>query len=88
MADKRGEGVGRVVATFAALGAAMGTRKLVTVGWKRVTGKNPPDDPHDPHVGIGEALSWSIVLGVTMEAARLLAQRAALRRLRRTEKAS
>ena len=85
MADKRGEGVGRVVATFAALGAAMGTRKLVTVGWKRVTGKNPPDDPH---VGIGEALSWSIVLGVTMEAARLLAQRAALRRLRRTEKAS
>jgi hypothetical protein len=82
MADKRGDGVTRAVGTFAALGVAMGTRKLVTVGWKKVTGKEPPSDPHDPRVGFGEALSWAIILGVTMETARLVAQRAATRKLR------
>ena len=82
MADKRGDGVSRAVGTFAALAAAMGTRKLVTVGWKKVTGKEPPSDPHDPQVHFGEALSWAILLGVTMETARVVAQRAATRKLR------
>jgi len=82
MADKRGDGVSRVVGTFAALAAAMGTRKLVTVGWKKVTGKEPPSDPQDPHVHFGEALSWAILLGVTMETARVLAARFATRKLR------
>ncbi len=45
MADKRGDGVSRAVGTFAALAAAMSSRKLVTVGWKKVTGKEPPSDP-------------------------------------------
>jgi len=82
MADKRGDGVSRVVGTFAALAAAMGTRKLVTVGWKKVTGKEPPSDPHDPQVHFGEALGWAILLGVTMETARVVALRAATRKLR------
>lgn len=82
MADKRGDGVSRAIGTFAALAAAMGTRKLVTVGWKKVTGKEPPNDPIDPRVSVGEALSWAILLGVTMETARLLAQRVATRKLR------
>ena len=82
MADKRGDGVSRAVGTFAALAAAMGTRKLVTVGWKKVTGKEPPNDPHDPQVRFGEALSWAILLGVTMETARVLATRVATRKVR------
>jgi len=83
MSDKRGDGMSKAVGTFTAFAAGMGTRKLVTAGWKKVTGKEPPSDPRDPHVGIGEALSWAIVLGVTMETARLLAQRAVTRRTRR-----
>ena len=83
MADKRGDGVSRVVGTFAALAAAMGTRKLVTVGWKQVTGKEPPKDPRDLHVSLGEALSWAIVLGVAMETARLVAIRVTSRQVRR-----
>lgn len=83
MSDKRGDGVSKAMGSLAAFAASMGTRKLVTAGWKKVTGKEPPSDPQDPHVGIGEALSWAIVLGVTMETARLLAQRAATRRVRR-----
>jgi uncharacterized protein DUF4235 len=97
MADKRGEGASpdtttppratKAIGSIVALVAGMGTRKLVTVGWKRITGKEPPSDPHDLHVGIGEALSWVIVLGVTMETARLLAQRAVVRRVRRRDTA-
>ena len=82
MADKRGDGLSRAVGTFAALAAAMVTRKLVTVGWKKVTGKEPPSDPHDPQVHFGEALGWAVLLGVTMETARVVAQRAATRKLR------
>jgi uncharacterized protein DUF4235 len=82
MADKRGDGASKAVGTLAALAVGMGTRKLVTFGWKRITGKEPPSDPKDPHVGIGEALSWAIVLGVTMETARLLVQRTVTRRMR------
>jgi hypothetical protein len=93
MADKREDGaspastpspkVSKAVGSIVAMAAGMGTRKLVTVGWKRITGKEPPSDPQDLHVGIGEALSWVIVLGVTMETARLLAQRAVVRARRR-----
>ena len=83
MADKRGNGVAQAVGVLAGLAAGFATRKLVTVGWKRVTGKEPPSDPQDPRVSIGEALSWAIVLGVAMETARLVAARAAARQLRR-----
>ena len=82
MSDRRGDGVSRVVGTFAALGAAMVTRRLVTAGWKRFTGKEPPDDPQDQTVGFGEALSWAVILGVAMETARVLAARFATRKLR------
>ena len=82
MADKRGDGLSRAIGTFAALAAAMVTRKLVTVGWKKITGKEPPSDPHDPQVHFGEALGWAILLGVTMETARVVALRAATRKLR------
>jgi Protein of unknown function (DUF4235) len=83
MSDKGGNGASKVLGTAAALAAGFATRKAVTVGWRKVTGKEPPSDPQDPQVGIAEALSWAILLGVTMESARLLAQRAATRKLRR-----
>ena len=83
MSDKRGEGMNKALGATAALAAGYGARKLVTFGWKKVTGKEPPSDPHDPKVGIGEALTWAVVLGVTIEAARLLAGRAATKNMRR-----
>jgi Protein of unknown function (DUF4235) len=83
MADDRGEGVSRALGAIAALAAGYGARKLVTIGWKRLTGKEPPNDPHDPRVGVGEALAWAVALGVSMEVARLLAGRAAAKNMRR-----
>jgi hypothetical protein len=66
----------------ASLVAGSVARKAITLGWKRVTGKEPPTDPKDPDVALKEALAWSIVTGVGIEAARLLATRAATTRMR------
>lgn len=82
MADKRRDGGAKALGAVAAFAAAFVTRKIIRVGWKQVTGKEPPSDPQDPQVGIGEALSWAVVLGVGIETARLLATRAATRKVR------
>jgi len=74
-----------MVGVMAGLVAGFGTRKLVTAGWKKLTGKEPPSDPRDPHVSLSEALSWAIVLGVAMETARLVAIRVTTRQLARAE---
>jgi hypothetical protein len=82
MSDK-GDGASKALAGAAAFGAAYAVRKLMNLGWKRVTGKEPPTDPNDPAVGTAEALSWAIALGIVMAAARVLAIRAAAGRMRR-----
>ena len=82
MADKRGDGVSKAVGALAAFAASFAARKLITAAWTRITGKEPPSDPQDPQVSIAEALSWAVVRGVSIETARLLAGRAAARRLR------
>jgi len=85
MADKRPDAFSQMVGVMAGLVAGFGTRKLVTAGWKKLTGKEPPSDPRDPHVSLSEALSWAIVLGVAMETARLVAIRVTTRQLARAE---
>jgi hypothetical protein len=70
----------KVIGTLAAAGATFAARKLVTVGWTRATGKKPPARPEDPEVGLGEALTWAILTGVTAQATRLLVTRALARR--------
>jgi hypothetical protein len=69
----------------AAFVAGSVARKVISFGWKRVTGKEPPTDPHDPGVALKEALAWSAVMGVGMEAARLLASRAVAARMGGTD---
>ena len=84
MTDKRADRASvQAVGVLAGLAAGFATRKLITAGWKKGTGKEPPSDPQDPHVSIGEALSWAIVLGVAMETARLVAIRVTTNQLRR-----
>jgi Protein of unknown function (DUF4235) len=82
MAAKGAGGTSRVVGMVSALVAGSIARKVLTFGWKRVTGKEPPTDPQDPDVALKEALAWSIVVGVGLEAARLLATRAVASRMR------
>ena len=89
MADKDDKDLGtKVLGTVAAMGAAFAARKLLTLAWTRATGKQPPVHPEDPQVGLGEALSWAIITGVGVGAARLLATRAMTRKRRAGDDAS
>ena len=82
--SENSEGAGtKALAALAAFGAAWVARKVITVGWKQVTGKEPPGNPEDPHVGVGEAIAWAVILGASIQAARLVAMRAATRKMRR-----
>lgn len=86
MSKKSGGSVGRggtgtrMGAVLATAGAVYLARKLITMVWTRVTGKAPPTDPADPTVSLAEALSWAVVAGITIEAARLFATRATMPR--------
>jgi hypothetical protein len=81
MAGKqRGSAGSRAVSALVGAGAAFATRKLLTIGWKTVTGKEPPEHPEDPTVALGEALIWGVALGAAVAAARLLATRATTRK--------
>jgi hypothetical protein len=84
MSDKRGDGASKALSTLSAFGAAFVARKVITVGWTKVTGKEPPADPEDPAVGMAEALGWAIAMGVVVGAVRVLAVRAATSKSRRT----
>jgi hypothetical protein len=76
---KDGSG-GHLLVTLASTGAALVVRKVLAVGWTKVTGKEPPIDLSDPKVTLPEALGWAVVLGVTVEMARFAVVRATTRR--------
>ena len=61
----------------AALGAAALAKKGLNTSWRAATGKNPPENPADPDVSIGEAVMWASVTGAAVALARMLAQRRA-----------
>jgi Protein of unknown function (DUF4235) len=79
MADKRASAGSRVITALVGAGAAFAARKLLFFGWKKITGKEPPEHPEDPQVGLGEALIWGILLGAGVHTAKLLATRATSR---------
>jgi hypothetical protein len=84
MSGKRSDGGGggnRLVNGVAGFVAAFGARKLLTFAWKQVTGHEPPDHPEDPKVRLGEAVAWGVVIGAGVQIARLLATRAAIKRI-------
>jgi pantothenate kinase type III len=58
----------------ALLGAAL-ARKILTIAWKAVTGKEPPANPEHPDVTWGEAASWAVASGVVVGLVKLVAQR-------------
>jgi hypothetical protein len=70
----------RAFNTLTMLAAPFIARKAITVVWTKVTGKKPPTNPEDPGVALVEALTWSVLTGVTVATLRLLATRAVARR--------
>src|SRR5260370_3703394 len=82
MSGKRADGGNRVLTGLVGFVAAFAARKVLHFAWTRITGKEPPEHPEDPQVGLGEALTWGIVIGAGVHVARLLATRATARRIR------
>jgi hypothetical protein len=78
MAGKQSAG-SRVIAALVSAAAAFVARKVLFFGWKKITGKEPPEHPEDPQVALSEALVWGVLLGATVGTAKLLATRAATR---------
>jgi Protein of unknown function (DUF4235) len=74
-------GATKVVAIAAAFAAAWITRKALTFGWTKITGKEPPSE-QDPDAGWAEALGWAMVIGVSIQAARMVATRAVTKSMR------
>ena len=66
-----------VFSLVAGLGAATATRRLLDRSWKVAAGKNPPENPADPDVGLGEAVLWASLTGAAVALARMVAQRRA-----------
>jgi len=79
MASKSSAG-GKVISALVGAGAAFAARKLLSFGWKKITGKEPPEHPEDPQVALSEALIWGILLGAGVHTARMLATRATMHR--------
>ena len=82
MSDQRADMTTKIAGGIAAFAAAYAARKLIAFAWTRATGREPPVHPEDLDVELKEALGWALVTGVVMEAARLLATRAATKRVR------
>jgi hypothetical protein len=75
-------GASKIVAVVAAFAAAWVARKALTFGWTKITGKEPPSE-QDPTVGWAEALGWAMLIGVGIQAARMVATRAVASKMRR-----
>lgn len=66
------------LATGASVLAAIAARNLATAGWQRAAGGDPPTNPADPRTSWGEALGWTVLVGVLAGVARLVARRSAV----------
>ena len=66
-----------VFSLVAAVGAAAVAKKALNTSWRAATGKNPPANPADPDVGLGEAVMWATISGTLIGVARMLATRRA-----------
>jgi Protein of unknown function (DUF4235) len=75
-------GATKIAAVAAAFAAAWITRKALTFGWTKITGKEPPSE-RDTEAGWAEALGWAMVIGVGIQAARMVATRAVTSQMRR-----
>jgi len=84
MADSGSSKLWTAFSLVSALAAAALAKKALDTGWKAATGKNPPENPADPDVRMGEAVAWAMVSGTFVALARMLAQRRAADYYRRS----
>jgi hypothetical protein len=75
MAEK-GEGRSvRALKEAAGLIAVLAAQKAMRVGWRRISGKEPPASPDDQQIPLGQAVAWTLLLGAAIATARMFAIR-------------
>jgi len=77
---KNADAGGQLFVTLMSTGVSLVMRKVLATGWTKVRGKEPPIDLTDPRVTFGEAIAWSILLGITVEIGRFFIIRAVAKR--------
>ncbi len=68
--------VAHLIAPIAAIGATMLVRKVMTMGYERISGR-PAPAPRDPAVSFTRALMWTAVTAATAAVVEVAAYRAA-----------
>lgn len=63
------------IGALLAVGAGFAAQKLIETVWKIVMNDDPPDNPEDPEVSLGQAVSWAVASGMVIAVAKLLTSR-------------
>jgi hypothetical protein len=75
MPGKREPRSSRMLKAPAAMVASVAVQRGLHVGWKLVTGQEPPTAPDDKQVPLGQAVAWSALFGAAVAGARLIVGR-------------
>ncbi len=75
MAEEGKDRSSRALKQAAGLLAVLAAQKVARVGWRRVTGNEPPGAPDDNQVPLGQAVAWTLLLGAAITTARMIAIR-------------
>ena len=86
MAEKGESRSVRALEQAAGMIAVLAAQKVVRIGWRRVTGKEPPASPDDQQVPLGQAVAWTLLLGAAVTTARMFAIRYASNLLPRRQR--
>jgi len=73
--DKAGKTGHKIMAGVAAAGSALIARKALTVGWRKIVGKEPPAEPANPDTRLVEAAGWAAASAGVIAAAQVMARR-------------
>jgi len=73
--EKAGKAGHKIMAGVAAAGSALIARKALTVSWRKLTGKEPPEEPTNPDTRLAEAAGWAAASAAVIAAAQVMARR-------------
>ena len=67
----------KLMGTGGAVLSGLAAKKLITTGWKIITGHAPPANPEHPDTTWAEAVAFAVVSGAIIGVVRMLAARKA-----------
>lgn len=54
----------KIGSTVASLGGVALANKVLSAGWRKVTGNEPPEDNADPEESLRDIIVWSLITGL------------------------